>query len=102
MSEPDLRRIEVLSEVRRGRRTVAGAAAVVSISERQAYRLLSRCELDGGAGLIHKARGLAQLRFVSGDWVASRGLSAWAILFNDCEIPRADAESRAGTGPMLG
>jgi len=57
MSERDLRRIEVLSDVRAGRRTVAAAAAVLSISERQAYRLLARYDADGGGGLIHKARG---------------------------------------------
>jgi len=57
MSERDLRRIEVLSDVRAGRRTVAAAAAVLAVSERQAYRLLARYETDGGSGLIHKARG---------------------------------------------
>ncbi len=57
MSERDLRRIEVLSDVRAGRRTVAAAAAELAISERQAYRLLARYEVDGGSGLIHKARG---------------------------------------------
>jgi hypothetical protein len=57
MSERDLRRIEVLSEVRTGRRTVAAAAAVLAVSERQAHRLLAKYELDGGSGLIHKARG---------------------------------------------
>jgi len=57
MSERHLRRIEVLSDVRTGRRTVAAAAAVLAVSERQAYRLLARCEVDGGSGLIHKARG---------------------------------------------
>ncbi|RXH54233.1 putative insertion sequence transposase protein [Granulicella sibirica] len=57
MSERDLRRIEVLSDVRAGRRTVAAAAAVLAISARQAFRLLARYEADGGSGLIHKARG---------------------------------------------
>jgi hypothetical protein len=57
VSERDLKRIEVLSEVRTGRLTVAAAAAVLAISERQTYRLLARYELDGGRGLIHKARG---------------------------------------------
>jgi transposase len=47
----------VLSEVRTRRRTVAAAAAVLAVSERQAYRLLARYETDGGSGLIHKARG---------------------------------------------
>jgi transposase len=36
---------------------VAAAAAVLAVSERQAYRLLARYEVDGGSGLIHKARG---------------------------------------------
>ncbi len=48
MCERDLRRIEVLTEVRTGRRTVAAAAAVLAVSERQAYRLLAKYELDGG------------------------------------------------------
>ena len=62
MSEGDLKRIEVLSDVRSGRCTVAGAAAVLAVSERQAYRLLARYEVDGGSGLIHKARGRASNR----------------------------------------
>ena len=57
MSERELRRIEVLSDVGAGRRTVAAGAAVSAVSERQAYRLLARYEMDGGSGLIHKARG---------------------------------------------
>ena len=40
-----------------GRRTVAAASAVLTVSERQAYRPLAKYELDGGSGLIHKARG---------------------------------------------
>lgn len=57
MSERDLKRIEVLNEVQSGGRTVAAAASVLGISERQAYRLLSRYQEDGGFGLVHKARG---------------------------------------------
>ena len=57
MSERDLKRIEVLSEVLSGRRTVAAGAAVLAISERQAYRLLARDEAGDSAELIHKARG---------------------------------------------
>ena len=52
-----MRRIEVLSDVRAGRRTMASAAAVLAVSERQAFRLLARYEAGGGSGLIHKARG---------------------------------------------
>ena len=49
MSERDLKRIEVLSEVRTGRRTVTEAAAVLEVSERQTYRLPARYERDGAA-----------------------------------------------------
>jgi hypothetical protein len=49
MSERDLQRIEVLTEVLAGRRTVAAAAAVLAISERQMYRLLAKYEDGGGS-----------------------------------------------------
>ena len=65
MSERDLKRIEVLSEVMSGRRTVTAGAAVLAISERQAYRLLARYEAGGGAELIHKARGHTSNRSVN-------------------------------------
>ncbi len=52
-----LRRIEVLSDVRAGRRTVAAVAAVLAVSERQAYRLVARCRDGGGGALIHESRG---------------------------------------------
>jgi hypothetical protein len=35
----------------------AAAAAMLAISERQAYRFLARYEVDSGSGLIHRARG---------------------------------------------
>jgi len=65
MSERDMKRIEVLSEVLAGRRTVAAGAAVLAISERQAYRLLARYEDGCGAELIHKARGYTSNRSVN-------------------------------------
>ncbi len=57
MSEREVRRVEVLNEVQSGRRTVAAAASILGISERQAYRLLARYQENGGFGLVHKARG---------------------------------------------
>ena len=57
MSERDLQRIEVLTEVMAGRRTVASAATVLDVSVRQVGRLLVRYRDDGGGGLIHKGRG---------------------------------------------
>jgi transposase len=57
MSEREVRCVEVLNEVQSGRRTVAAAASVLGVSERQAYRLLARYQENGGFGLVHKARG---------------------------------------------
>ena len=55
MSERAVRRVEALSEVQSGRRTVA--AGVLGVSERRAYRLLARYQENGGFGLVHQARG---------------------------------------------
>ena len=49
MSLKDLQRIEVLTEVLAGRRTVSSAAAVLAISDRQVNRLIVRYR-DGGGG----------------------------------------------------
>ncbi len=57
MSRRDMQRIEVLSEVVSGRRTIAAAAAVLSVTPRHVGRLLRRLQAGGGAALAHKARG---------------------------------------------
>ncbi len=57
MSERELNRIEVLSEVVAGRRSEVSAADVLGLSTRQTRRLLKSFRARGGAGLIHKARG---------------------------------------------
>ena len=57
MSEHDLQRIEVLTEVLAGRRTVASAAVVLALGVQQVGRLLLRYRDDGGGGLVHKGRG---------------------------------------------
>jgi len=59
MNEHDLRRIEVLTEVLSGQRTIASAAVLLSVSVRQINRLLRKFREDGGAALIHKGRGQA-------------------------------------------
>jgi transposase len=56
MSERDLQRIEVLTDVLAGRRTVAAAATILAVSERQMYRLLAKYKDGGGSALIHKSR----------------------------------------------
>jgi transposase len=65
MSERDLRRIEILSEVLAGRRTVVKAADALGITERHAYRLISKYQEEGGIGLAHKARGRESNRSIN-------------------------------------
>jgi transposase len=57
MSEREIQRIEVLSEVMSGRRTLVAAAVVLAVTPRHARRLLRRLQAGGGAALAHKARG---------------------------------------------
>jgi transposase len=57
MSERELRRLMVLTEVLDGRRTAGSAAGVLDLSERQVWRLLARYRADGGGALVHRARG---------------------------------------------
>ena len=52
MSERDVQRVRVLSEVLSGRRTVGSAAAVLEVTRRQARRLLDRLR-DGGGGRVY-------------------------------------------------
>jgi hypothetical protein len=57
MSERDLQRIQVLSEVSNCWRPIASAAVVLALSTRQVRRLLKAYRLDGGGAIVHKARG---------------------------------------------
>jgi len=57
MSERDVQRIRVLSEVVGGQRTIGSAASVLGVSVRQAHRLLTRLRSEGGSALAHRARG---------------------------------------------
>lgn len=57
MSERDLQRIEILSEVIAGRMTLVSAAHILDLSERQRCRLLERIRTGGAAAIRHKAIG---------------------------------------------
>jgi hypothetical protein len=57
MSERELNRIEVLSQVTQGRMTTTTAANVLGLSRRQVHRLLKVFQTDGAAAIRHKARG---------------------------------------------
>ena len=73
MSERDVQRIEVLTEVLAGKRTVASAAIVLAITARQVGRLLIRFREHGGGGLVHKGRGQ------SSNHRASAGVREYAL-----------------------
>ena len=57
MSERELNRVEVLSQVTQGRMAVASAANVLGLSPRQVHRLLGTFRSDGPTAIRHKARG---------------------------------------------
>lgn len=62
MSVKERRRLEVLSQVQDGELSVAEAARLLEISERQAWRLKRRYATAGDAGLAHGLRGRASNR----------------------------------------
>lgn len=59
MSERELNRVEVLSQVSQGRMAVTNAANILGLSRRQVHRLLRTFQSDGPAAIRHKARGRA-------------------------------------------
>ncbi|ADW71137.1 Integrase catalytic region (plasmid) [Granulicella tundricola MP5ACTX9] len=67
MSERDLKRIEVLTEILAGRRTVESGAAVMGLAWRQTFRLLARYKELGVASVMHQARGRASNRQMNPD-----------------------------------
>ena len=57
MSERELNRIEVLSQVDDGHLSVENAANLLDMTRRQVFRLLKRYRLDGASAIRHKSRG---------------------------------------------
>jgi len=57
LSQKERRRLEILSRVAEGTLSVAQAAELLKVSERQAWRLKRRYTSGGDAGLMHKLRG---------------------------------------------
>lgn len=62
MSEHELDRLKLITEVRERRLTVTAAAALLDLSDRQLYRILKRYQSEGERGLIHQLRGKASNR----------------------------------------
>lgn len=57
MSERELNRVEVLSQIDDGRLTVENGANMLGLTRRQVFRLLKRYRVDGAAAIRHRARG---------------------------------------------
>lgn len=57
MSERELRRVEALPRIVEGRMSVVGAAEALSLSSRQAQRLLAASQIEGAPALRHGASG---------------------------------------------
>lgn len=66
MSVAERKRLEVFGRVRDGDLSVAAAAAVLGISERQAWRVKARYVREGDGGLVHRLRGKASNRKTDG------------------------------------
>jgi transposase len=62
MSDAERERLGVFVRVRDGGLSVAGAAAALGVSERQAWRLKARYVREGDGGLVHRLRGKASNR----------------------------------------
>lgn len=59
------KRLEVIQRVFRGELTVAKAALVLGVSERQCYRIKARVTRRGARGVVHGNRGRPSTRKVT-------------------------------------
>ena len=57
MSEAEIYRLQIISEVESKRITNTEASEILGISERQLYRIRAKIEKEGSKGVIHKLRG---------------------------------------------
>jgi Winged helix-turn helix len=57
MSDRELRRLEVLQDLKQGRLTAAAAGQLLGLERRQVFRLLKAYRIEGPSGLISKRRG---------------------------------------------
>jgi len=88
MSEHELNRIEVLSEVTQGRMTVVAAAHVLGLSRRQAQRLIKTFRSDGVAAK-HIAKWLGRTRQAK---FAVRAVNLWVKVSRLPQIHRCSRD----------
>ncbi len=94
MTAREQRRAWVLTKVLKGERSMAEAAEILGLSERQLWRLRTAFERDGPAGLVHGNRGRASPRRLDADLrerVAGLARERYADV-NDCHLAELLAE----------
>ncbi len=94
MTPREQRRAWILTKVLKGERSMAEAAEILGLSERQLWRLRSAFEHDGPAGLVHGNRGRASPRRLDADLrerVAGLARERYADV-NDCHLAELLAE----------
>jgi len=96
MSKRERRRLEVFSQVKSGRMTLAGASELLGISYRQAKRVWRRYQAEGDRGLVHGLRGKPSNRQGKAG-VKQQVLSRYAKAYHDYG-PTLAAESLAEEG----
>ena len=57
MSQKEVERLKIISQVEENKLTVTDAAELLEISQRQTYRILKKIKTEGSKGIIHKLRG---------------------------------------------
>jgi hypothetical protein len=93
VSDGDLRRLEVLRDIDRGRLAVGAAAQLLGRSERQVWRLLKAFRVAGVSGLISKKRGRPSNRKIP---AAVRAAALWIVRQNYADFgPTLAAEKLA-------
>jgi len=93
VSDEELRRLEVLRDVDRGRLPVRAAAQLLGRSERQVWRLLKAFRGAGAAGLVSKKRGRPSNRRTA---AAVHAAALWIVRQNYADFgPTLAAEKLA-------
>jgi hypothetical protein len=96
MSKRERRRLEVFSQVKSGRMTLAAASKLLEISYRQAKRVWARYQAEGDRGLVHRLRGKPSNRPGNGS-LKRQALARYAKAYGDYG-PTLAAESLAEEG----
>ena len=67
MSQKEVDRIGIVSQIEANKLTVEEGSELLGISQRQAYRVMKRIKEEGAKGVIHKLRGRESNRGYPGE-----------------------------------